>query len=103
MNAYFSHLNREFIAISMATELSAKRLSLKVLPSKRGQLGGQLMYLLVAIILIVAVVEPVTINVVNGLNITGANASTIKTVIDLVPLLVAVLALVVVARSMGFF
>ncbi len=68
----------------------------------QGAVGG-LMYLLIAIIIVVAVVEPVTIQVVNGLNITGTNSSIIKTVIALIPLLVAVLALVVVVRAMGIF
>jgi hypothetical protein len=68
----------------------------------QGMFGG-LMYLLIAIIIVVAVVEPVTIQVVNGLNITGTNASIIKTVVDLIPLLVAVLAIVIVVRSMGLF
>lgn len=68
----------------------------------QGMFGG-LMYLLIAIIIVVAVVEPVTIQVVNGLNITGTNSSIIKTVVDLIPLLVAVLAIVIVVRSMGLF
>ena len=89
----------------MATNLLAKRLSLKSLPrmNNKGQVFSGLMYLLVGIILVIAVLEPVTINVVAGLNITGPNASTIRTLIDLVPLLVAVLAIVVVVRAIGIF
>ena len=89
----------------MATKLIEKtKLNLKVLPSKRAQGAfGGLLYLLIAIILVVAVVEPITIGVVNGLNVTGPNKSTILLVLDLIPVLVAVLALVVVVRAMGIF
>ena len=89
----------------MTTKLLEKsRLNLKVLPSKRAQGAfGGLLYLLIAIILVVAVVEPITISVVSGLNVTGANKTTITLVLDLIPVLVAVLALVVVVRAMGIF
>ena len=79
---------------------SATKFEFKSLSSKKGQLVGGLMGLLIAIIIVVAVVVPITIQVVAGLNITGPNASLIKTLIDLVPVLVAVLAIIVVVRVM---
>lgn len=66
--------------------------TLEMLKSKKGQAGG-IVGLIVAIILIVAVAIPITTSVISTANLTGVS----KTIIDLLPVFLALGGLVLVA------
>lgn len=64
---------------------------------KKGQAGGSVLIVIIAIILIVGVGIPVTQEVVSSANLTGLAA----TIIAFVPIFMAVGALIVSTRVMG--
>lgn len=60
---------------------------------KKGQIGGKVLYVIFAIILIVAVAIPVSTTVINDANLTGTTA----TVVGFIPLFLGLAGLAVVA------
>lgn len=64
---------------------------------KRGQMGGSVLVVVIAIILIVGVGIPVSQDVIASANLTGLSA----TIVAFVPIFMAVGALIVSTRVMG--
>lgn len=60
---------------------------------KKGQIGGKVLYVIFAIILIVAVAIPVSTKVIDDANLTGTTA----TVVGFIPLFLGLAGLAVVA------
>jgi archaellum biogenesis protein FlaJ (TadC family) len=75
-------------------------LECEVAKTESGQsfIGG-LIGLLISIVIVVAVVIPVTNDVITSLNATG----TLGTILNIVPIMLAVLALVVVTAGMSLY
>lgn len=64
---------------------------------KRGQMGGSVLVVVIAIILIVGVGIPVSQDVIESANLSGLSA----TIVAFVPIFMAVGALIVSTRVMG--